>query len=98
MTSTLGLDLASQPRSTAICGIEWREREAVITALWRGRAGDGVTPLDDKLLVSALRGGWGGGLSGSRPKAAIAAPLAWPADFVSATTNPERRPVGIDGD
>jgi len=98
MTSTLGLDLASQPRSTAICGIEWRERQAVITALWRGRAGDGVTPLHDKMLVSALRGNWGGGLPGGPSKVAIDAPLGWPTDFVRGLADPDRWPVGIDGD
>src|SRR4051812_18093338 len=97
MTSTLGIDLASQPRSTAICAIEWREREAVITALWGGGGGDGGAPLHGKLLVSALRGGWGGGPSGSPSKVAIDAPLGWPADFVRGVANPERWPVGIDG-
>jgi Protein of unknown function (DUF429) len=97
MTSTLGIDLASQPRSTAICAIDWRERQAVITALWRGRAGDGVTPLHDKLLVSALRGDWGGGLPGGPSKVAIDAPLGWPADFVEASRTVNGGRSGLTG-
>src|SRR4051794_41747885 len=95
MTSTLGLDLASQPRSTAICAIEWREGQAVITALWRGRADDGVTPLHDKLLVSAIRGEPGGGLPAAPSKGAVDAPFWGATGFGRGLADPEPWPGAI---
>lgn len=97
MSATPGIDLASQPRSTAICAIEWDTRGAYVRALWRGRTGDGITPLHDKVLASAIRGDWGGGLP-AFTKVAIDAPLGWPVDFVTGLADPSRWPVAIDCD
>jgi hypothetical protein len=95
-TATLGIDLASQPKSTALCAVAWEPRGARITALFRGVAADGVTRLHDKLLVSAMRGLWGG--LPTPTKVAIDAPLGWPVDFVQGVAEPESWPVGIDND
>jgi predicted RNase H-like nuclease len=93
MGSTLGIDLSSQPKHTALCAIEWHSNEAHVVALLKG-ADQGGTPLHDKLLVSAMRGLWGGL---PRPaKVAIDAPLGWPVDFVQGVSNPDQWPVTID--
>jgi hypothetical protein len=56
----------------------------------------GDTQLHDKLLVSAMRGLWGGLPTPS--KVAIDAPLGWPVDFVRAVSGDAGWPIGIDGD
>src|SRR4051794_1258516 len=93
-TATLGIDLASQPKSTALCAVVWEPDRARVTALLRGTDVDGVTPLHDKLIVSAMRGLWGG--LPTPTKVAIDAPLGWPIDFVRGLRDPAAWPVGID--
>lgn len=96
VSATLGIDLASQPKNTALCAIEWDGRSATVLSVLRGRAADAVTPLHDKLLVSAIHGIWGGL---PRPtKVAIDAPLGWPIDFVRGVSDPVKWPVGIDNE
>jgi hypothetical protein len=86
MHTTLGMDLVSRPKHTALCVIAWDGGRAEVRALahgsWNG------TPLHDKLLSTAIRGlwgidgGWGGG--GHPVKTAIDAPFGWPEPFVQA--------------
>lgn len=86
MQTTLGIDLASQPRNTAMCVVGWSEGSAEVLALakssWAG------TPLHDKLLSTSARGLWGfdaGWGEGGRPvKVGIDAPFGWPEPFVKA--------------
>jgi hypothetical protein len=94
-TATLGLDLASQPKNTGVCAIEWTAGHADVLMLWRG-TDDGSTALHDHLIVDLMQG-----LRGDLPlpsKVAIDAPLGWPVDFVRAVSDPGAWPVGIDGD
>jgi hypothetical protein len=95
MTATLGLDLASQAKNTALCVIEWSADGAEVVALLRGVDGGG-TPLHDKLIVSVMRGLWGG--LPAPTKVAIDAPLGWPVDFVRAVRDPGSWPIGLDAD
>src|SRR5204862_2243145 len=53
--ATLGIDLSSQPKNTALCVVEWSGEEALVLALWRGTDADGA-PLRDESLIAALRG------------------------------------------
>src|SRR3954447_4010073 len=86
METTLGIDLASQSRRTALCVIAWDHGRADVQALacgtWDGH------PLDDRLLCEAIAGlarvagGWGE--EGYPVKAAIDAPFGWPQPFVEA--------------
>lgn len=94
-TATLGLDLASQPKNTGLCAIEWSQDQARVVALLKG-VDDGANPLHDTLIVSALRGHWGDLPVPS--KVAIDAPLGWPIDFVRAVSGSAPWPVGLDGD
>ena len=55
MTTTLGIDLASQPKNTAICAIDWLGQRASVVALWKGTDDRGA-PLNDELVLSAMRG------------------------------------------
>lgn len=93
MTATLGIDLSSQPKNTALCAIAWRRRTAEVIALYRG-ADHAGTPLHDRLLVSAMRGLWGD--LPPPAKVAIDAPLGWPVDFTRGLAHPDRWPVHID--
>jgi hypothetical protein len=90
---TLGIDLASQPKNTAACTICWEPRGARVLSLLKGVADDGLTPLDDTFLVSAMRGT--GGTVPSPTKIAFDAPLGWPVDFVRAMRDPASWPVPI---
>jgi hypothetical protein len=94
-TATLGLDLASQPKNTALCAIEWSRDRADIVALWRG-VDPGGTRARDELIVAAMRGEWNG--VPAPTKVAIDAPLGWPVDFVRAVSGLAPWLVGIDGD
>jgi hypothetical protein len=84
--TTLGIDLASQPKHTALCAIAWDDGRAEVRALahasWNG------TALHDKLLSTAIRGLWGidggWGDAGHPVKTAIDAPFGWPEPFVQA--------------
>ncbi len=71
MDSTVGVDLASQDRNTALCVIEWRGPQPRIDALELG--------VGDARILEAI-GGQG------VVKAAIDAPFGWPDDFVAAVT------------
>jgi hypothetical protein len=93
--STLGIDLASQPKNTGLCAIEWTQDHANVVTLLNGADDDG-TPLHDQLIVSAMRGLWRGLPAPS--KVAIDAPLGWPVDFVQAVSRSAPWPVGLDGD
>jgi Protein of unknown function (DUF429) len=92
MSATLGIDLSSQPKNTAVCMIDWSATRADVVALWRGTDPDGST-LCDELLIAVMRGTHGL----PRPsKVAIDAPLGWPAAFVQAVSNLAEWPVKID--
>ncbi|MGE4428610.1 MAG: DUF429 domain-containing protein [Solirubrobacteraceae bacterium] len=93
MASTLGIDLASQPESTAVCAIQW-DPSPRVTALWRGVHGDGVTKLHDELLLSAMRGDFQDDIE----KIGVDAPFGWPQAFVAAIQDPDAWPVEIDHD
>src|SRR4051794_19750105 len=86
METTLGVDLASQPRHTALCVIAWHDSRAEVRALAHGRWHG--TALHDKLLPTAIRGLWGvedgWGRRGHPAKTAIDAPFGWPKPFVHA--------------
>lgn len=72
-TRTLGIDLASQPKNTAACVIEWAPDG-------QGRVVDAEPgPLDDAALLSLMRGE-------AVTKIAIDAPLGWPLEFIDAVT------------
>src|SRR3954453_23291242 len=92
METTLGIDLASQPRNTALCVVAWEADRAEIVALARGDVRG--QKLTDALLVEAARGdhaidgGWGG--AGRPVKVAIDAPFGWPEGFVGAVGAPHR--------
>jgi hypothetical protein len=92
---TLGIDLASQPKNTALCAIDWEPRGARVISLVKGVTDDGMTPLDDTFLVSAMRGA--GGAFPAPTKIAFDAPLGWPVDFVRAMRDPTSWPVPIGG-
>lgn len=92
MTATLGIDLSSQPKNTAVCLVEWSTETAEVVALWRGRRPDG-SPLTDGILIAAMRGAYG---DASPSKVAIDAPLGWPVDFVRGISDLDRWPVKID--
>jgi hypothetical protein len=71
-TRTLGIDLASQPRDTAACEIEWAS------------AGSGrVIHISDRLTDSALLEM----LEGRVTKVGIDAPFGWPLEFIDALTD-----------
>jgi Protein of unknown function (DUF429) len=82
-TVTLGIDLASQTKGTAICAIEWGAGSAVLRALSVG-VHDG-TPLHDKFLITTIAGMRQIG-QGESPivKVGIDAPFGWPDAFVAA--------------
>jgi hypothetical protein len=70
MAVTLGIDLASQPKETAVCVIEW--------AAGRGKVRDIVHgPLTDNTLLGLMR-------DGATTKVGIDAPLGWPLAFIDA--------------
>lgn len=76
MITTLGIDLASQARNTALCEIAWDAGRGEVTALEHGRT------LVDDTLRAAIRAG--------HAKVAIDAPFGWPAPFVAALAAHER--------
>ncbi len=92
-TATLGIDLSSQPASTAVCVVAWASGRATVRALWRGADPAGA-PLTDATLVALMRGEVDG--LPTPAKVAIDAPLGWPVDFVRAVGDPGRWPVAID--
>ncbi len=74
MSTTLGIDLASQPENTAICTIEWADGAAEVKTLLHGRPDR--SSLDNAALRAELQAG--------HAKIAIDAPLGWPEAFVRA--------------
>ena len=101
MDTTLGIDLASQPKNTALCVIAWHDDgTADVRALALGHWYD--KPLDDALLSGAIHGVSGEwGPHGHPVKTAIDAPFGWPAPFVEALTAHDRLdpwPSEIDGE
>lgn len=72
-SQTLGIDLASQPKDTGVCLIDWS-----------GDAGEvlphGPGVLDDDRLVSMM-------LEGAVGKVGIDAPFGWPVAFIDAVTS-----------
>jgi hypothetical protein len=78
---TLGIDLASQAKGTAICALEWGAGSALVRMLSVGTY-EG-TPLHDKFLVTTIAG-----LrnidKNAIVKAGIGAPFGWPEEFVDA--------------
>jgi predicted nuclease with RNAse H fold len=77
METTLGIDLASRPRNTALCVVAWSRDRAEIRALARGTWG--TEELTDTVLVGAVCHG------AARPaKVGIDAPLGWPEPFAEA--------------
>lgn len=70
-TSTLGVDLAAQPKQTAVCMVDWRQRPARVRELSIG--------LDDAAIIDFVD-------ECEPAKMAIDAPFGWPAPFVAAVT------------
>jgi hypothetical protein len=80
----MGIDLASQPRKTAVCMIRWEQGPPDLVTLCRGRADDG-TALHTKWLSTTaygIRGDYGGPIT----KIGIDAPFGWPEPFLDAVT------------
>jgi hypothetical protein len=92
MVATLGIDLSSQPKNTAICELVWTDGGAEIAALWQGTDPHGK-PLRDEVLVAAMIGDLG---IPQPSKVAIDAPLGWPLDFVRGLSDPATWPVKMD--
>jgi hypothetical protein len=89
---TLGIDLASQPKNTALCIIQWRNGEAAVVELARGtdRSGDA---LSDKRLMHAILGE----LYGAPPAmTGIDAPLGWPRLFAQVIADQAEWPDALD--
>lgn len=93
MDTTFGIDLASQPKNTALCVIGWDGESGQVRALARGHWNG--TPLHDKLLSTAIQGasgfdkdGWGE--RGHPVKTAIDAPFGWPKPFTEALAAHDR--------
>jgi predicted RNase H-like nuclease len=68
---TLGIDLAAQPKHTAVCLLAWREERATIETLALG--------VDDATVVELVH-------TEDPAKVAIDAPFGWPAPFVTAVS------------
>lgn len=70
---TVGVDLSSQPKDTAVCIIGWRQGTAEVHALSCGHLAGQV--LDDDALVAVME---------DADKVAINAPFGWPEPFIRA--------------
>ena len=70
LTRTLGIDLASQPASTAACLIEWGPKDATVLE-------PPNDPLTDSVLLELIEGDL-------VTKVGIDAPFGWPLEFVQA--------------
>lgn len=95
-TATLGIDLASQPKNTALCWIGWRVAGAAVTSLLEGVDEDGATALDDERLLRAMRDACH--RVSAPAKIAIDSPLGWPVDFVRGVSDLGSWPVSPGGD
>ena len=81
--TTIGLDLAAQPRETAACVIAWRGRTGSVDELTAGLSDDGILEL----------------LRGRAPaKIAIDAPFGWPTPFVDAVAGYQQTGEWREGD
>jgi hypothetical protein len=89
---TFGIDLASKPRNTAICLIEWTPGRARVEVLGVGSDPGGDALFDKRLMHAML-----GDLYGEAPAmTAIDAPLGWPTLFVQSITNPSDWPDDLE--
>lgn len=75
MSLTVGIDLASQAPSTAVCVLDWSTAPARVRTLARGKLGP--EPLEDAVLLRLAR-------QPNVDKVAIDAPFGWPMPFVEA--------------
>lgn len=73
---TLGIDLASQPKNTAACEIEWEDGRGRVVSLEHGN-------LSDEILLAKM-------LQPGVSKIAIDAPFGWPQPFLQAITGYSR--------
>jgi predicted nuclease with RNAse H fold len=96
-TLSMGIDLASQPKKTAVCIVRWEGGRASLASLARGLADDG-SPLHTKWLSTTaygVRGDYGAPIT----KVGIDAPFGWPEPFldaVAAYRDGPSWPVGMD--
>ena len=93
---TLGVDLASQNKKTAICALDWDARSPVIRMLAVGNH-EG-TEFHDKFIITTIAG-MRHFEQDSIVKAGIDAPFGWPDEFVEALSdyhNTQRWPSGMD--
>jgi hypothetical protein len=74
---TVGVDLASQPKDTAACIIDWRHGAAEVLALSCGHIGG--EGLDDTAFIHLFE---------DADKVAIDAPFGWPEPFIRAVSAP----------
>jgi predicted RNase H-like nuclease len=89
---TFGIDLASQPKNTAICLIDWQADRAAVVELARGTDRYGAV-LHDKRLMHAMVGD----LYGPAPAmTSIDAPLGWPTLFSQVITNQADWPDSLE--
>lgn len=92
---TLGIDLASQPRRTGVCAIQWGNGGGEVVLLAVGEH-NGTELHDEWLATTAV------GLRGlpAADKVAIDAPFGWPSLFVDAVCNSASGewPLDIDFD
>lgn len=72
---TVGIDLASQPKKTAACAIDWSQEPRVVPLDQLGISG----PLDDKAVLNLIE-------SPGVTKVGIDAPFGWPVAFVDAVS------------
>ena len=78
---TIGIDLATQNRSTAACRVEWVATKARVHPPQLGEPGEDNTWLIDLLSETADEDVW----------AAIDAPFGWPVEMVKAVSTHARR-------
>lgn len=91
----MGIDLASQPKKTAVCILRWSGGPPTVVALDRGHAEDG-TELHTKWLSTTaygIRGDFGAPIT----KVGIDAPFGWPAPFMDAIAAYRERPAWPTG-
>ncbi len=88
-TFTLGIDLASQPETTAACVLGFHPERIEVRYLQRARDANG--PLDDDRLLALMLGHGGAGPAPS--EIGIDAPLGWPTAFVAAVADPDAWPL-----
>jgi hypothetical protein len=97
-TLTIGIDLASQPKKTGFCAIQWGGVRPLLTHLARGSVAE--AKLDDNFLATAIRGFPDADFDGVPvAKVGIDAPFGWPDPFVEAVQihqSGKRWPRGID--